>query len=353
MSKTPEHYSPAATDPFEFENFEQQDAVMRELKEQLIGTAENGQKTSAVHANRGANTHVALVRPNAVFANNANVDQHYVAAQYVAAMPQYDYLSLDLAGHGLSDPLTPIQREDIRKFGDLGDLALTQVEAALDIMPDLNEVILTGEAVGGLMAVEFAVQAAKKGITVKHLFDIDPMGLETRSPLQLASSYLKNAEKNRINVYQESYEAGEQRLEEDFSKRFTEESRKYGPVKNTTQKGHLGLLVKERTIATFMLRKSPFTHDTGMRSLEQALELHPNMWANLLFAGKSVVGRLTSPVQERLNDLQARHPERLEYDVWPFDSQNIGLARNQPRLAKYIKDNLEAEEAAENIDSPA
>lgn len=340
-----ERYSPANVTPFEFADPAQQADVIKEAVEQRLGEAENGQHFSAVHVNRAFSDGggATFVRLNSLFGSTANADQQYIASQYAAAFPEHGYLSLDLPAHGSSDRLTRDQRKAIGKNGgSLESVAAAQVEAAVDLIPNLSDIIVTGEGVAEALAVEFATQAAKRGITARHLFGVDPLGMEDRSPFALAASYLGNAQKSRNERRSEADDAGEQALEDAFSKVFVPQVEAYGPVKTATQVGHAGLMAKERTVVRLMFGKSPFTRATGIESLEAALEAQPELKAHLLFAGQSVVGRYTEPVQENLAALQREHDGRVQVDVWPYDNQDIGLARHQPRLVHYIKDNVEA-----------
>lgn len=340
MSKY-ERYEPAAISPFEFADQQQQEDVLREATEQRLGVAENGQHFSGVHVNRAFGGQSLIYRPNSLFGSTANADQQYIASQYAAAFPEQGYLSLDLPAHGASDRLTKAQRREISKSdGSLGSVVNAQFEAALDLVPDLQNVILTGEALGELFAVEFAAQAAAKGIRVRHLFGFDPLGMEKRSPVALAGSYLGNAQKSRNQRKHQSNEVGEQALEDAFSKVFVPRVEQYGPIKAATQAGHAGLMARERTVVRLMLKKSPITRDTGMQALETALDTQPDMRADFVFAGRSVVGRLTEPVRAKLEAMHHETDSRVQFSEWPDDNQDIGLARHQPRLVTYVKDNL-------------
>jgi hypothetical protein len=203
----------------------------------------------------------------------------------------------------------------------------------------MRDITLTGEALGELFAVEFAVQAAEKGVRVRRLFGFDPMGMEQRSPIALASRYIADAAKSRKERRSESDVEGEQKLEDAFSKGFVPLVEDFGPIRTAEPSGHVGLMARERTIASLMLKKSPATRDMGMEALEAALETQPELRADFIFAGRSSIGRLTEPVKAKLQRLQAETEGRVQFDEWPNDGQDIGLARHQPRLISYIRDN--------------
>lgn len=339
MNKPPESFEPAAINAFAFDDENQRNVVFQEVVDQQAVKADHDQQFSAIHANRDFGDEGSIVRLVSVFGNTGVTDQQYVAAQYAAAFPQREYIALDLPGHGKSDSLTTTQRKAIKKDGDLGLVAGAQLEAALKLNPNLNDIVLAGEGVGQLMAVEFAAQALQRGIAVRHIFGFDPM-LEERSPLGLAASYLANAQKSRNERKQETDRAGEQKLEDAFSKEFTQAIQAFGPTSEVTRPQHVAVMARERTILKFMFRKSSFTLGRGLETLEQVLDTDPKLRANMLFAGRSVVGRLTDPIQDKLDAIKLDTDGRLQYDVWPNDNQDIGLARHQPRLVAYVKDNL-------------
>jgi pimeloyl-ACP methyl ester carboxylesterase len=300
-----------------------------------------GQHLSGIFVNRAFATENPLIfRPNSAFGNTANVDQHYIAAHYAAALPDHAYVSLDLPAHGASDGLTKEQRKDIiKKNGSLDSVADAQIEALQDLVPDIKDVILTGEAAGELAAITFAARAAAKGIQTRYLFGFDPLGMEKRSVLGLVGGYLFKAQQSRNERRKPSDDAGQQRLQTAYD-RFTAEMAKLGPVKTVSRVESLGALAKERTIARLMLRKSPITHDSGMRALEAALETQPELKAYFVFGGQSVVGRLTEDVEERLHGLKNQYEDRVNWSLWPHDGQDIGLAPNQPRAVAFVKDRL-------------
>lgn len=334
-------YSPANVQPFEFADSQQKADVLQEAVEQRLGEAENGQHFSAIHVNRAFTDNPVFVRMNSLFGSTANADQQYIASQYAAAFPENPYLSIDLPAHGASDKLTKEQRKAITKTdGSLETAADAQIEAAQNLVPNLKDVVLTGEAMGGLFAVEFAARAAAKGIRVRHLFGFGVLGMENRKPLVIAGSYLFNAQKSRVQRHREANEAGEQKLEDAYSKVFIPEIEEYGPTKTATQVGHAGLMARERTVARLMLKKSPLTRDVGVRALGAALKTQPSMKTNFVFAGNDVIGRLTPQVEESLRNLNKSTGARIDVNVWPDDNQDIGLARHQPRLIKYIQDNI-------------
>lgn len=339
-----EDYSPSNVDPFVIANSDQRETVIQESVEQLAGLSEQGQQFSAIYANRTlspSGDSPTFVRLNSLFGSSANADQQFIACQYVGAFPNSSYLALDLPAHGASDVLTKEQRKAIKTSGgSMRTVASAQVEAALDIVPDLDNIVVTGEGAGEFMAVEFAAQAAAKGIKVKQLFGFDPLGLESRTPLSLAAGYLGSAQRSRNQRRHDADRAGEQRLEDAFSKDFVPAIEKYGPIKAATQAGHVGLLARERTITRLMFRQSPISRGTGLRALEGLLLENPELQARLVFAGQSAVGRLTEPVQEALTEINEDSGGRLHVDEWPYDNQDIGLARHHPRLIKYIQDHL-------------
>lgn len=343
MMSNYETYSPANVKTFEFKDPIHEADVISESMEQLIGESEAGQKFSAIHVNRtfSAEGRTTFVRLNSLFGSTANADQQYIASQYAAAFPDHGYVSVDLPAHGASDKLTKEQRKDItNNGGSLKKVAEAQVEATLDLVPELKDIVVTGEAMGELFATEFAIQAAAKGVKVRQLFGFDPIGLEDRSPIKLAAGYLGRAQKSRSERSKQVDDAGEQELEDAFSKDFLSKVDKYGPTYVASRAGHAGLMAKERTILWLMFKKSPITRSIGMRALDEAMSNMPELKTNLVFAGNSVVGRLTDPVQTKLDVLKKASKDRLQYDVWPYDNQDIGLARHQPRLIKYILDNL-------------
>jgi pimeloyl-ACP methyl ester carboxylesterase len=335
-------YSPANIKPFAFTDPERHMDSMREATEQVIGISESGQRFSGIHVNRAFDGQgAAFVRINSLFGNTANADQQYIATQYAAAFPNRAYLSIDLPAHGASDGLTKEQRKAVKSpVGSVNKIAEAQVEAVLDMAPGLRTIVLTGEAMGELFAVEFAVQAAAKGMEVRRLFGFDPMGLEKRTPVALATGYLSNAQKSRAKRRKQSKIEGEQALEDAFSEDFLREAELYSQVKYATQPGHAKLLAKERTIGRLMFRKSPLTQDIGLQALEGALGAHPEMEVNLIFGGLSVIGRLNENVRNNLHAISWANGNRLHFEEWPDDNQDLGLAKNQPRLIQYIKDSV-------------
>jgi pimeloyl-ACP methyl ester carboxylesterase len=338
MSKSYEEYLPAAVDAYEYEG-----ATVEQAVDQQAGLSSEGQQFSAIYIEQDSPPvkRPTIIRLNSLFGDTGNVDQQYIGVQYSAALPSYDYLSLDLPGHGMSDSLTKAQRRAIKRSGDLSLVSAAQVEAAVDIAPALDEVVLVGEAVGELMMLSFATQAAQKGIAVRHIYGIDPIAMESRTPIALAGNYLLNAQRSRNEHRHESDDTGEQKLEASFKEFEAEVEEKYGPTRHATRSGHVMKMSKERAIATFMLRKSPFTHDTGMTMLNDIFQERPDIKANLVFGGRSVVGRPTSKVIAMLSNLQSTvGSDHLQYDVWPHDNQDLGLAQHQPRIVAYVKDNL-------------
>lgn len=337
-----ERYSPANVDSFEFANFYQESHVLMEAREQLLGEADNGQRFTGIHVNRGYREHgePTFVRLNSLFGNTATVDQQYIAYEFAAAFPDSDYMSIDLPAHGASDPLTKEQRQAIRgRDGSLKPIARSQVEAALDLNPALDDIVVSGEAAASPLAVEFATEAAKKGITVRQFFGFDPLSMEDRSPLGLAFKYLTSAQKSRNSRKEPADVEGEQLLEDAFSEDFVSLQKGYG-TQAVSRAKHAGVLARERTILRLMLKKSPLTSDAGLTSLRSALESIPNFSANLVFGVQSDVGRLTDTVRYELDDIAEDSTNQLKVDVWPNDGQDLGLARHQPRLINYIKDNL-------------
>jgi pimeloyl-ACP methyl ester carboxylesterase len=336
-----ETYLPKHVHPFDFEDQSHEDAALSELHETRVGRAQNGQHFSAIHANRAV-TERSIVRLNSLFGSAASVDQQYIGSQYAAAFPDWAYFSIDLPGHGASDPLTKEQRRDIKTSnGSLKSVSAAQVEAVLSIMPDMKEAVVTGEALGELMAVEFAAQAARRGIKVRRMFGFDPMGMENRTPIQLASSYLANAQKSRMERRKKAERPGEQALEDAFSKVFVPKIEKLGPTHEVKRSDHVGVMTRERAVAQLMLTKSPITRDTGMEALERALETQPELKAHLVFAGRSAIGRLTFPVKDKLDRLAFTTKRRVQYEEWHEDGQDIGLARHQPRLVRYVDDHMD------------
>jgi pimeloyl-ACP methyl ester carboxylesterase len=336
-------YSPANVSPFEFSNPELRRDVIQEASEQVIGVAKNGQQFSGIYVNRAfASEGATFVRINSLFGSTANADQQYIATQYAAAFPGSGYLSIDLPAHGASDKLTEEQRKSIKASnGSLHKVAEAQIEAAMNIAPHLGNIILTGEAMGELLATEFAVQAPAKDITVRRLFGFDPLGLEPRFPVELFGSYLISAQKSRFRRRKKADRAGEQALEDAYSKVFVPELETFGQVKYATQPSHARLLSKEWTIARMSFKKKLlFTIDSGPQALDKALGANPQMQAYLVFASKSAVGRPTEKVKRSLAAIKQRNQGRLQVDEWPNDNQDIGLARHQPRLIRYIMDNL-------------
>jgi pimeloyl-ACP methyl ester carboxylesterase len=334
-------YLPSVVQPFAFEDHAHEDTALRELREVIPARTESGQKFSAIHANRDVSNR-GIIRLNSLFGNVANVDQQYIGSQYAAAFPDWAYMSIDLPGHGASDPLTKDQRRDIKTSnGSLKSVSNAQVDAVLDVMPDMQEAVVTGEALGELIAVEFAAQAARRGIKVRRMFGFDPLGMENRSPIGLATGYLANAQKSRHQRRKEADRSGEQALEDAFSKVFVPKIEKYGPKREVTRSEHAGVMARERAVVQLMLKKSPITRDTGMDALVRALEKQPELKAYLVFAGHSVVGRLTNPVRDKLDRLAFTTKGRVHYEEWREDGQDIGLARHQPRLVRYIDDHID------------
>lgn len=334
-------YEAANIEAFDFASPEQQASILREVTEQKTGTADNGQSFSAIHANRDFAGRSLIVRPNSLFGSTSNTNQQYIASQYALAFPDRGYLSIDLPAHGASDKLTDGQRREIsKKDGSIDPIVDAQIEAALDLVPDMRDIVLTGEAMGELFAVVFAKRAAEKGVKVRRLFGIDPIGMEDRSPAPQAIGYIYNAVRDRLERIGKSSVRGEQELEDAFKKDFVGLVEGFGSIKRATPKRNLGLMVCEETVPRLMLTKSALTTGIGMEALEEAIEVHPDMRADFVFAGKSTHGRLTEPVEYRLGKLRDQTQGRVQFDEWPNDGQDIGLARHQPRLISYIKDNL-------------
>jgi pimeloyl-ACP methyl ester carboxylesterase len=333
-------YDPAAVQPFAFANDAVKDTIYREAVDQRIGYALSGQQFSAIHVNREQTGNPVIVRINSLWGNTGNTDQQYIAAQYAAAFPEHSYVSIDLPGHGASSSLTKAQRKAINASGDVRPVGDAHIEAVMDLVPDMSEVITVGEGVGEVLMLAFAARAARHGIAVRNLFGIDPMGLEDRSPLALTLQYHAVAEKSRAERAKESDAAANNALEAAFSTTFTQEIAAYDKPSHGTRPKYAGIMARERAVGRFMFRKSPLTHSTGMELLEEAIWTQPSAEARLLFAGRSVVGRLNPKVEYELTSIGAASRGRVHYDVLPNDNQDIGLARNQPRLIKYIKDNL-------------
>lgn len=337
-----EDYTPRAVHAFRFTDPAHERDVLKEATEQKVGAAANGQHFSAIHVNRAFDGIApTIVRLNSLFGNTANVDQQYIAAQYAAAFPTHSYVSIDLPGHGASDKLTKEQRKAITESnGSLETLSRAQIEAVHDIVPTMRDVILTGEAMGGLLAVEFAAHAVERDIMARRLFEFDPLGMEDRSAFKLAADYFSRAQKSRMERSKVASEDGEQALEDAFSHVFVARMERFGPTKHINRLESAGLLATERAALRLMFRKSPITRATGLRALEQALETQPGLKAFLVFAGQSAVGRLTDPVTTSLDELRQSSGGRVQVDEWPFDNQDIGLARHQPRNITYVRDNL-------------
>lgn len=332
-------YSTEAVAAYNFADPYRQSSVLHQAAEQQIGVAENEQQFSALHIDQGGGP--TFVRLNSLFGNTATLDQQYIAVQYAAAFPDRSYLSIDLPAHGASDPLTASQKKEIRGAeGSLASIAKAQIEAALDIAPGLDDVVLSGEAIGQVMAVEFAAEAAAKGIKVRRLFGFDPLGFEDRTPFALAAGYLKGAQNSRKQRRTEPELEGERRLEEAYSTVFAAQMSEIVPTTHVSRAQHAKLLARERTVMRLMLQKSPVTRAVGARALQQALDTQPQMEAHLVFAGQSPVGRYTDQAREILATLWRGSGGRVHLDHWSDDNQDIGLARHQPRLIKYIADRL-------------
>lgn len=335
-------YEPRAVTPVYFADVAHEEEALQEVTDQCIAVALNGQQFSGIHGNRDVQIQ-AIIRPNSLFGNTANADQQYIAMQYMAAFPDHAYMSLDLPGHGSSDRLTKDQRDEISDTnGRLSQLGQAQLEAAVQRLPDLKRVVLTGEAMGSLMALEFAVQAAAKGIHVRHVFGFDPLGMEDRSAIKLAAGYLTGAQRSRFERRKDADNEDERALEDAFSKVFVPavEAVTNGTARAASRVGHAGIMARERSVLTLMFKQSPITHSSGMRALTEVLQTTPGTYASLVFTGRSVVGRLTDPVYEQLTELAIAHNERLVFMEWPHDNQDIGLARHQPRLVRYLQDQL-------------
>lgn len=337
------NYLPAASPPFEFSDQEREREIMQQAAELRIGKAADGQRVAMTYANHEAGGRGAVVRLAPVFARPDNADQLWIPYQSVAAMPDRAHFNVGTPAHGASDKLTDEQRKDIRnRNGSLASVARSRLEAVLDIEPALDNIIVEGEAFGSVLAKEFAVQAATRGIRVRRLVGVTPVGMEDSSLPAIAGrgvKYLIDAQVSRMRRSKETERPGEQESEDAFSKVFVPKMAAPTPTREATRRGHIATMSREiSTSGRLLLYKSPLARDTGAQALEAALELDPELKAYLVFAGKGVIGRFTPSAQANVERIEEVHPGRVEHDVWEQDGQDLGLARHQPRIVKLIRD---------------
>jgi hypothetical protein len=101
-------------------------------------------------------------------------------------------------------------------------------------------------------------------------------------------------------------------------------------------KNDLQIFKKEPLFRRSLFRKMPLANNSGITSIERAMEINPDMLATFVSAGldKVIHWQKVKPEVDRLLSL---YPDRLSWDMWPSDSHAMGIDAQTPRYAACIK----------------
>lgn len=317
---------------------ERHEVAVREVSEVLTGETEDGQRLSYLHVNRDFETEPPIICIGSMFVDSGMAELKYAAYQRAATFPDRSILLLDLPAHGQSDALTDAQYSEITVSRGLTRVARAEAEIAKRRLPDITQTVVYGESVGARVALDFAQKIGEIGVEPLAVLGVEAIGLEKRLSVSVSGSYFLAEPRMHQVLYRDKgdYKIQNSTYEAAFQDFKAELTRAVNFDQNIL-KMQLRVFKTDPRYITMLFSNSPLAADTGRQSLETLLEDQPKLPVRLVVGGLSRICRWRH-IHEWAENLQANQPERLRFDVWPYDSHGVALAPQQPRLTATLKE---------------
>jgi pimeloyl-ACP methyl ester carboxylesterase len=318
-------------EPFRFEDPERHAIAMREVSEVLLFEGEGRQKISGLWLNRDFSEKPAIIEPDQMFSVSTTDEIKYIAFQQAAAYSEHPVMVLDMPAHGHSYNLTSAQRREIFLQRRLGLLARSQATAVRNRLPETKQIILTGKSLGARVAPDLAQEAAKLDMEPLLIVGFEMVGLEKRLTANVSAAYFINEVIKTRRKYMQNpkFQSFIKAYEEQFLQKLPEP----GP---NTFKEMRDVFKHDPSLLLFLLARSPLASDTGVESLERAMDSNKNMSAALVIGGLSSICRWRK-IAPTMEHLKHEFPQQFSYDIWPNDSHGLAWAPLQPLLTAYTK----------------
>jgi hypothetical protein len=305
--------------------------LMREVLDVVSVKANGGQAFSALRLNRDqVDGRTPLVISGQFLASVCNPDRKWEGYQLAAHLPETPILLIDNPAHGRSDNFTVEQKLEsleLKRFSKVGRAFL---QVSRRVFSEAVTLDFEGCSAAGLGVMEMAWQAETQGFTPRKLVGLEPTGLERRSGISLSLGFFirEHLDQSRYAIDP----AGAQ-LRASF-KQFESELKNYGYQASDGISTFSPLQRDGAFLIPSFLFRNGLATTAGFDALEVTLESEPDFSADFMSGLLSHISRWKA-IEPRVNQLQARFPDRLSWQVWPNDNHSVGLASQQPRLAAF------------------